>query len=216
MSVDDKIQVSSLFPTPLMIVRDAISETQCMFLIELFESQIVTKNASSPNTFHTKIIESMTSSEYSSILEIIMEHVENFGQLLFGEKLSWKIKESWLNKILTDGFQPMHNHANSFSSGIIYLTETDRSSPTLFHKHIGSSSYSFENDHDDIQLHTFNATCWKTPSMTPGDLVIFPSYLVHEVPRNSGGVRYSMAFNTIPDRLIAGAYSIRFESHDTE
>ena len=39
-------------------------------------------------------------------------------------------------------------------------------------------------------------------------MVLFPSYLLHEVPRNQGAQRITMAFNAIPDRLDSWGYSI--------
>ena len=44
--------------------------------------------------------------------------------------------------------------------------------------------------------------------MTPGDLVLFPSYLLHEVPLNHGDLRITLAFNAIPSRLDAWGYAI--------
>ena len=44
----------------------------------------------------------------------------------------------------------------------------------------------------------------------PGDLVLFPSYLYHEVPRNQGEQRITIAFNAIPDRLDCWGYRINF------
>jgi hypothetical protein len=42
-------------------------------------------------------------------------------------------------------------------------------------------------------------------------LILFPSYLLHEVPVNPGGERVTLAFNAIPDRLDAWGYAVGFE-----
>ena len=59
------------------------------------------------------------------------------------------------------------------------------------------------------------------PEISAGDLVLFPSYLLHEVPANQGEQRISIAFNAIPERLENFGYGIgrehgrhRCEGHD--
>ena len=39
-------------------------------------------------------------------------------------------------------------------------------------------------------------------------MILFPSYLLHEVPRNQGDQRITLAFNAIPDRLDSWGYTI--------
>ena len=43
----------------------------------------------------------------------------DFGALMFGERLGWSVKEMWVNLLETGGRQAMHNHANSFISGVL-------------------------------------------------------------------------------------------------
>jgi ectoine hydroxylase-related dioxygenase (phytanoyl-CoA dioxygenase family) len=56
----------------------------------------------------------------------------------------------------------------------------------------------------------FNAGKYVLPEAEPGDLVLFPSYLYHEVPRNQGEQRITVAFNAIPDSLDCWGYRINF------
>jgi hypothetical protein len=49
------------------------------------------------------------------------------------------------------------------------------------------------------------------PEPDPGDLILFPSYLLHEVPVNQGSERVTLAFNAIPHRLDAWGYSVSFQ-----
>ena len=55
-----------------------------------------------------------------------------FGVHLFGERLPWGLKEMWVNVLDRGGRQAMHNHANSFISGVVYLTPTHPGSQTVF------------------------------------------------------------------------------------
>ena len=104
----------------------------------------------------------------------------------------------------------MHNHANSFISGVVYLTPTDPSSQTVFMKSPGGSEFMFRNDHQQMTPGQFSADKWLSPRPDPGDLVLFPSYLMHAVPPNQGERRITLALNAIPAQLNSWGYSIRF------
>ena len=133
-----------------------------------------------------------------------------FGTHLFGQSLSWTIKEMWLNVMQTGGRQAIHTHANSFVSGVLYLSDCHPASNTLFIRSLGGQGYVFANTHAKAAVGPFNAEKWRGPDPAPGDLVMFPSSLLHEVPVNRGGLRVTLAFNAIPDRLDAWGYSISF------
>jgi ectoine hydroxylase-related dioxygenase (phytanoyl-CoA dioxygenase family) len=51
---------------------------------------------------------------------------------------------------------------------------------------------------------------WISPAPDPGDVVLFPSYLMHAVPTNPGPRRISLAFNAIPTQLDSWGYRISF------
>jgi uncharacterized protein (TIGR02466 family) len=134
----------------------------------------------------------------------------DFGALLFGERIGWSIKEMWVNVLDTGGRQAMHNHANSFISGVVYLTEIDPSACTVFMKSPGGTDFSFRNDHAGMTPGPYSADKWISPEPLPGDLVLFPSYLMHAVPPNAGGRRVTLSFNAIPTRLDSWGYAIQF------
>jgi uncharacterized protein (TIGR02466 family) len=117
------------------------------------------------------------------------------------------IKEAWVNVLETGGSQFMHTHANSFVSGIVYLTQPDASSNTVFRKPSGSAEYIFKND---VPLDHYSSDTWIMSDVSPGDLLLYPSYLSHGVPPNEGQRRVTMAFNAIPNRLDSLGYKIRF------
>jgi hypothetical protein len=113
------------------------------------------------------------------------------------------------------GHQALHAHSNSFISGILYLTESHPSARTVFHRNLGGREFIFSNDNPNADIGPFNGNKWVGPETQPGDLVLYPSYLLHEVPRNEGPRRMTMALNAIPDRLDTWGYAIRFSSHRT-
>jgi len=49
-----------------------------------------------------------------------------------------------------------------------------------------------------------------SPAPEPGDMVLFPSYLMHAVPPNKGGRRITLSFNALPTQLDSWGYVVRF------
>jgi uncharacterized protein (TIGR02466 family) len=135
----------------------------------------------------------------------------DFGFLLFGERLNWIVKEMWTNMLESGGSQTMHQHANSFASGILYLTPSHPGSRTVFVRPPGGSEFNFRHHTRSAAMGPFNAGKYILPEANPGDLVLFPSYLYHEVPPNQGDQRVTVAFNAIPDRLDCWGYQINFK-----
>jgi hypothetical protein len=74
----------------------------------------------------------------------------------------------------------------------------------------GGSEFSFKNDHAGIVTGPYNAEKWISPQPEPGDMALFPSYLMHAVPPNEGQRRITMAFNAIPVRLDSWGYAVQF------
>jgi uncharacterized protein (TIGR02466 family) len=116
----------------------------------------------------------------------------------------------WVNVLETGGHQAMHNHANSFISGVVYLTPTHAGSQTVFMKSPGGTDFMFRNDHQGTTPNEFCADKWISPTPEPGDMMLFPSYVLHAVPPNQGERRISLAFNAIPLRLDSWGYVVRF------
>ena len=56
----------------------------------------------------------------------------------------------------------------------------------------------------------FNGDRWVSPAPAPGDLVLFPSYVLHAVPPNQGERRITLSFNAIPGGLDSWGYAIKF------
>jgi hypothetical protein len=74
----------------------------------------------------------------------------------------------------------------------------------------GGVEFSFKNDHAGVESGPYNADKWVSPLPAPGDLVLFPSYLMHAVPPNPGERRITMSFIAIPAGLDSWGYRIGF------
>jgi len=203
-------EVIPLFPIPFMRVPNALGGDLVQRLVEHFSVLANQPNNSSENLSHTAVLHPSESPLYVQAAVVITPLLAEFGSLLFGEQLGWSLKEMWVNVLDTGARQAMHNHANSFISGVVYLTRTHEEARTVFMKSPGGVEFSFKNDHAGVAAGRFNADKWVSPAPEPGDLVLFPSYLMHAVPPNRGERRISMAFNAIPAALDSWGYKISF------
>jgi hypothetical protein len=203
-------EVTGLFPIPFMRVPRALDRPLVEALVSHFSSGADRANNSSPNLVHTAMLRPGDSPLLVQAAATITPLLAEFGALLFGERLGWALKEMWVNILDTGGRQVMHNHANSFISGVAYLTPTHPDARTVFMKSPGGTEFSFKNDHAGIVTGPYNAEKWISMQPEPGDVVLFPSYLLHAVPPNPGPRRISLAFNAIPQQLDSWGYRVTF------
>jgi len=203
-------ELISLFPTPFGRASQLVPRELVQTLAEFFGARADRENNASTNLSHTALLTPADHPLLGEVAARVTPKLGPFGLHLLGETLGWSIKEMWVNVLDTGGRQAMHNHANSFISGVLYLTPTHPESRTVFMKSPGGSDFSFKNDHDGITTGPFNAEKWISPQPEAGDLVLFPSYLMHAVPPNPGGRRVTLAFNAIPTRLDSWGYKISF------
>ena len=210
MSTTSETEVTALFPVPFMRAKQALPATLVSGLVAHFATLVEHANSSSPNLSHTSMLKPSDSPLLVDTATHLSPLLGEFGALMFGERLGWSLKEMWVNVLDTGGHQAMHNHANSFISGVVYLTPTHPGSQTVFMKSPGGTDFLFRNDHAATTPGAFNADKWISPAPAPGDMVLFPSYLMHAVPPNQGERRISLAFNAIPARLDSWGYVVRF------
>lgn len=203
-------EVIDLFPTPVMRAPAVLDAALVRGLEAHFLAQATLDNNTSPKLTHTEILKPGDSPLFVEAATRITPKLVDFGALLFGERMGWSLKEMWVNVLRHGGHQAMHNHANSFISGVVYLTDTHPGSQTVFMKSPGGTDFMFKNDHAGTTVNKFTADKWISPAPRPGDMILFPSYLLHAVPPNQGGTRISLAFNAIPTRLDSWGYVVRF------
>jgi Putative 2OG-Fe(II) oxygenase len=203
-------EVFGIFPTPFMRARGTLSSPLVSRLVEYFTARATRDNNSSTNLSHTEMLRPGDSPLLVDVAKLVTPKLIEFGVHLFGERLVWSPTEMWVNVLDAGGRQAMHNHANSFISGVVYLTPTHSSSRTVFMKSPGGTDFMFKNDHSKTTPGEFSADKWISPAPEPGDLVLFPSYLMHAVPPNQGERRITLSFNSLPSQLNSWGYVVRF------
>lgn len=205
-------EVIGLFAVPLQRSPGVLPAPLTHALVDHFTTRALQPNNSSDALSHTRMLQPSDSPLLVQAAALITPRIAEFGRHLFGEHMGWAIKEMWVNVLDTGGRQAMHNHANSFASGVVYLTETHESARTVFMKSPGGHDFALKNDHAGVVTGPYNAEKWISPAPAPGDMLLFPSYLMHAVPPNAGGRRISLAFNAIPTRLESWGYTLSFNA----
>lgn len=207
-----EIHIHNLFPVPVMRVENFLGEDEIQATVDAIKSSPSMLNSQNELLSHTEVMRSDANEHYRNIGEKAQDYLRDFGFLLFGENLSWHIKEMWMNMLANGGHQSMHTHANSFISGVVYLTDSHESAKTVFHNTMGTRAYVFSNSHAESAITPYNADRWVASDMQCGDLLLFPSYMLHAVPRNEGRERISIAMNALPERLKSWDYEVSFQS----
>lgn len=202
-------EIIGLFPTPVMRNERLLDSGSVDSYVQRIKQLRKASNARSKSLSHTEIVDPAKDEAFGRLDNILRDRLAEFGKQLFGEELQWSVKEMWFNVMETGGFQSIHNHANSLISGVLYLTDAHPSSRIVFTKALGGTEYIFNNFNRRAAVGPYNGVKWVMPQISAGDLILFPSYLLHEVPENRGPRRLSIAFNAIPDRLDSSGYTIR-------
>ncbi|SFQ40383.1 TIGR02466 family protein [Variovorax sp. 770b2] len=207
-----RAQVFELFPTPVMRVEGCLDAALVTEVLAQLGEDLSQANHRSEALAHSRLLSPEDAPLLRDVAQRLDAPLREFGTLLFGEALQWRLKEMWLNVMQAGGQQAVHNHANSFASGILYLSDCEPASNTAFVRSLGGRDYVFSNANPRSATGPFNAERWIGPTPSAGDLLLFPSYLLHEVPVNRGATRSTLAFNAMPHRLDAWGYAMSFSN----
>ena len=132
-------EVIGLFPTPFLRLPVLLPQPLVDGLVAHFSRLALRDNSSSVNLSHTELLKPSDSPLLVQVAALLTPKLDDFGMLMFGERLGWSLKEMWVNRLEPGGRQAMHNHANSFVSGVVYLTPTHPDSQTVFMKAPGAA-----------------------------------------------------------------------------
>jgi|TARA_B100001093_G_scaffold372521_1_gene357464 uncharacterized protein (TIGR02466 family) len=100
--------------------------------------------------------------------------------------------QSWINMHDPGDHAPKHHHINSCYSGVYYIQTPYNSGGIVFTKSPSHMEQIFAHPSEG---NLWNSSEWEFPTKA-GDLILFPSYLTHSVPKNeSKEKRISVAFN---------------------
>ena len=193
-----------LFPTPLVKTNIGRSftkeEMDCILNIPLKPTK-VNNNETHAQSLNFDVATTLGLPELKDIrkfcdtqFKIYMEEIEGIDTT----RAPLEITQAWVNRIVPQGYHPIHNHKNSFLSGVLYI------------KCLPNDSIQFSNttrmfdtmlEWPKNKITDANAE-GITVFVEEGDFIIFPSLVPHQVGINdTDDVRISLSCDTFPVRL---------------
>ena len=140
--------------------------------------------------------------KFSDIQDEVLKIIQKLcSQLTSRSKADdWNIVGGWSNiqKPQGKGFG-FHNHIDSFVSGVLYLKGSKMSISFRDEPRSATKFNTSGANYEIVVRHTWNQDI--RLSVNVGDLLIFPSYILHEPNTNeSEEYRVSIAYNFMPSR----------------
>jgi uncharacterized protein (TIGR02466 family) len=195
--------IHGIFPTPLIftnIEREFTKEE-----LEFFDEQSKTtfKNEGNVTSLDNYLMryDPMTTikQEITSALQLYLDEV-----IKPKDDVKPYITQSWLNYTAENQHHHKHAHPNSFLSGVMYVNaDPEKDKITFFNDSMYKQIKLFPKE-----WNLYNAESWYF-TVKPGDIVIFPSSLIHMVEQKAGNnIRTSLAFNSFLRGAIGDKQSL--------
>ena len=179
----------SIFPTPLM--RSNIGRT---FTDD--EHKFFKKLEAPP---HEKFSETRSADkrvldapEMQAIRSLVSQHVNEYARKVISAqpRHEFHITQSWINYLQPGMSIHSHMHTNSLISGVLYIQAKPELDKIDFYR-LSTAQIFVSYD----QVNIYNALSMSY-NVNVGDLILFPSTLVHGVrPTTGAHIRISLAFN---------------------
>lgn len=192
---DQGAEVLQIFPTPLYIKRNAVTEQDIVCLrnqAPLPEHDMIANWGTVSKNNYT-----LWREECRELRSKLTDYVNDFANNVLGHGGEFAITQSWVSVKRPYESHNLHMHPNSIISGVLYFDNEGPEGLTFVKPTPGLDVYSLKPTpnnvnniftHSHVHVHVDNFM-----------LVLFPSYLQHTVNINETQVnRYSMAFNTMP------------------
>jgi hypothetical protein len=115
-----------------------------------------------------------------------------------------QLTQSWVSHKLPNQHHKKHIHPNSVISGVYYWNDEEHM-PITFHKNYLSSTTNVIDVDVNKELSLKQPLSWDSFTVKPYQnlLILFPSYLIHEVEKNNQDcVRKSLSFNIMPTNSL--------------
>ena len=195
--------IHGIFPTPLIftnIEREFTKEE-----LEFFDEQSKTtfKNEGNVTSLDNYLMrhDPMTTikQEITSALQLYLDEV-----IKPKDDVKPYITQSWLNYTDENQYHHKHAHPNSFLSGVMYVNaDPEKDKITFFNDSVYKQIKLFPKE-----WNLYNAESWFF-TVKPGDIVVFPSSLIHMVEQKAGNnIRTSLAFNSFLRGAIGDKQSL--------
>lgn len=188
------MKLELMYPTPVAFfdLAKPITAKELKYM----ESKTFRENQFNVSSEDSYILENLPMKRLKGeILRCVNEYAHDVWRVT--DETELRITQSWLNVTREGQAHHRHSHPNSLFSGVLYIkTEPDRDRIVFYNEgHVAlKPKYS--------EYTTWNSGSWWLP-VTQGQIVLFPSSLIHSVESVGGGCdRVSLAFNTFPSNVI--------------
>ena len=176
-----------IFTTPITITKYEGSLVDELKYIDTLE---YIKQKDNDN-FQSKDSYLLKHKEFKNIKDFIYKCINKFTKNIYQSDQKVVITQCWLNKNPKGSKHHEHVHPNSIISGVFYFKQNSTLPPIKFSKTLQHGIKLNPKKYNNLNSDTFFLSC------TDGELILFPSNLVHSVPLNTGNEeRISMSFNT--------------------
>ena len=180
----------NIFSTPITIKNDFISFNRSeLDIVQSFEYE-----EKAHKNYFTKDYNVLDKLEH--VNKKIKHYLIDYGRDVLGlkSKNELYITNSWCVKTEKGGFHPAHSHPNSLLSGVFYINIGNGNQHIIFeHENQVFKDYKFLLDYDRDTHYNTNKFA---VALKNNDLILFPSWLKHEVLENKTDLtRLVLGFN---------------------
>jgi len=195
----DSIVLEPLFSTPLGIYHLSDFENTYIDVDNPEEGKWV-KNQKQPNVINHISPNVLLEPGFEDLKRYVDTSVANFiyEVLRFPRTCYPELVCSWVTIGLPGSKTNSHFHNNAMYSGVLYLKSMEGSGKLRFSIPANIPTYCSSTIRPvPVDFNLFNGTEWEMQPVT-GDVVVFPSHLMHSVDENTTGEnRAALAFNYI-------------------
>ncbi len=192
-------EIHAAFPTPIVVYSIDKILTEELFYVNRLPRVANVSNMTSKDNYVFR------NPDLKRIADFAEQCLNDFLQKIYcpSTDVSLYVTQSWANYIIRGQNHHMHRHPNSFLSGVFYLSVKPEDK-IVFVRHPLPA----------IEIATHIENEWNTNTMPftvrPGDLIIFPSSLMHMVDTvSTPDTRVSIAFNSYMRGTIGDAVQLQ-------
>tara|TARA_R100001129_G_scaffold175220_1_gene148143 strand:- start:247 stop:897 length:651 start_codon:yes stop_codon:yes gene_type:complete len=213
----DSIEINTLFPTMYAVRTNADHDKHKKSLLDFcykYEKNFMHKDDAgvSPEnnggfegvhnyygSLLTKKPETILSyHELTPVFDFIKETLKQLNnKMKFTKDYDWGIENSWLNINRKYSMHRAHNHGSFIWSGIYYIQTDEKAAPLIFSNTIGDYRQHWPSMLP-ISKGEYNEYAESQKVIMPkeGQLILFPSWMIHSVPQHLDNEdRVNIAFN---------------------
>lgn len=189
-------ELVSLFPTSLLVNNIGRGLTDEELECVLDYQDTVRANTGNITTKDVLVLENPKLAGLKKLVEeALQDYLIQIYNPINPDKIKLVVTQSWLNFTDKTQYHHKHYHHNSVISGCLYINARKDSDCIMFTKRATGEPWQIQA----LEQNYFNCNEFTVPVET-GDIVLFPSNLIHSVPQTEHEyTRISLAFNSFWD-----------------